>query len=202
MALGIVLGWRIYWPGESNRYAQTQVVKQSRSEIRMVFGVAHDRGPIARETFTITNIDGRAQVAYEGLNRAGTTIARFKAPLPGFDVATLFGQAVQDGIWELQTKPPRGDTTTTYTISIYQLTNNQSGSHRFTFTDPHYWATTGGRQYLIKLDKSKPVPDLVKLNSKSLAEPRYQKLVDDFEKFGTPGYRATLMTARAKLRSA
>ena len=91
---------------------------------------------------------------------------------------------------------------TLYTISVYQLTNKQSGSHSFTFTDPRYWATTGGRQYTIHLDKNKPVPDLVKLESKGIAEPRYAKLVADFESFGPPGFRATLATARAKLRSA
>jgi hypothetical protein len=199
---GAVIGWKIYWPTESGRYAATKAVLATRSEVRMVFAVGRERGPISREELTFTNADGSAKVAYVGTNRAGTTIARFAATVDGYDVATLFGKVVQDGIWELPTKPSRGDTSTTYSISVYQLTDNQSGSHAFSFTDPHYWATTGGRQYQIHLDKNKPVPDLVKLLSTSSTEPRYENLVADFETFGSPGFRATLAAARAKLRSA
>ena len=201
-AVAAVIGWRIYFPAESQRYAQTKAVQKTRSEIRLGYTVKHEAGPIASERLTFVNDDGSAKVSYEGTNRAGTTIARFTMPLDGYDVASLFGQTVQDGIWELRSQPPRGDTTTTYSISVYQLTDNQSGSHAFSFTDPHYWATTGGRQYKLHLDKTKPVPDLVKLESTSLTEPRYAKLVADFTGFGSQGFRATLAAARAKLRSA
>ena len=200
--LGAVLAWLIYWPIESQRYSATQKVEHSGSIIRMVYTVTHARGPIGREQLTFSNVDGKAQVAYEGTNRLGTAIARFTQPVDGYNVATLFGETVRDGIWDLRTMPPRGDTSTTYTITVYQLTNKQSGSHAFSFTDPHYWETTGGRQYILHLDKNKPVPDLVKLQSKSMIEPRYAKLVGDFERFNAPGFRATLAAARAKLRSA
>jgi len=201
-AIGALFAWRIYFPIESQRYDATKRVLQTRSEIRLVYTVTREKGPIGREQLTFRNVDGKASVAYEGTNRAGTTIARFNAPVAGFDIAALFGQVVQDGIWELESKPPRGDTTTAYAVSVYQLTDNQSGSHAFSFTDPHYWETTGGRQYILHLDKNKPVPDLVKLQSKSMVEPRYKKLVADFESFNVPGFRATLAAARAKLRSA
>lgn len=194
--------WFIYWPIESQRYTSTQAVVRLPSVIRLVYAVKHNRGPIGSERFTFTNDNGKAQVAYEGTNHAGTLIARFTEPLDGYAVANLFGEVDRDGIWELPTMPPRGDTNTAYTLSVYQLTDNKSGSHTFSFTDPHYWATTGGRQYRIHLDKSKPVPDLVKLQSTSLAEPRFGKLVQDFESFDAPGFRATLATARAKLRAA
>ena len=199
---GAAIGWKIYWPIESQRYSATRTVEQSHSTIKLVYTVTHQKGPISREQLTFTNVDGKAKVAYEGTNRPGTAIARFSEEVDGYDIATLFGETVRDGVWELQTMPPRGDTTTTYAISVYQLTNNQSGSHSFTFTDPHYWATTAGRQYHIHLDKSKPVPDLVKLNSTALAEPRYGKLVEDFLAFNPAGFRATLAAARAKLRAA
>ena len=194
--------WLIYFPSESQRYNATRSVSRTSSVIRIEFTVAHQRGAIGREKFTFTNDNGHADVAYEGTNLAGTLVARFTEPLDGYLVANLFGQVVRDGIWDLRTMPPRGDTTTTYTISVYQLTDNKSGNNRFTFTDPHYWATTGGRQYRIHLDKNKPVPDLLKLQSTSLAEPRFAALVQDFENFSAPGFRATLATARAKLRAA
>ena len=200
--VGAIVGWRIFWPIESQRYSATQKVEKSQSIIRMVYVVAHQHGPISREQLTFSNVNGAAQVAYEGTNRAGTAIARFSQPVDGYRVATLFGEAVRDGIWDLRTMPPRGDTTVTYSVTVYQLTNNQSGGHTFTFTDPHYWATTGGRQYHLHLDKSKPVPDLLTLQSTSLSEPRYGKIVADFDAFNSPGFRATLAAARAKLRAA
>jgi hypothetical protein len=199
---GAVIGWKIYWPIESQRYAATRAIVQSHSSIKLVYTVTHQKGPIGREQLTFTNIDGKAKVSYEGTNRPGTAIARFSEEVDGYDVATLFGETVRDGIWDLRTMPPRGDTTTTYTIAIYQLTDNQSGSHTFSFTDPHYWATTAGRQYHIHLEKDKPVPDLVKLHSTAFAEPRYGKIVHDFLAFNPPGFRATLAAARAKLRAA
>lgn len=194
--------WWIYWPIESLRYAATRAVTKTSSQIRLVYTVAHQRGPIGREKLTFTNDNGKAEVAYEGTNHDGTLIARFSEPVDGYEVANLFGETVRDGVWELGSMPPRGDTTTTYTISVFQLTDNKSGTHTFSFTDPHYWATTAGRQYHIQLSKSKPVPDLLKLDSTSLADPRFQKVVDDFSGFNAPGFRATLAKARAKLRAA
>jgi hypothetical protein len=199
---GAVAGWRIYWPIESQRYLATRSIERSRSVITLVYTVTHERGPIKRERLTFTNVDGKAEVAYEGTNMPQTEVARFTEPVDGYEVANLFGEVVRDGVWDLKTAPPRGDTTTTYTISVYQLTNGRSGSHSFSFTDPHWWATTAGRQYHIRLDKNKPVPDILKLDSTSIAEPRYDRLVRDFEAFAPPGFRATLSAARAKLRAA
>jgi hypothetical protein len=200
--LSIVIGWRIYWPIESQRYAATRKVERSSSVIRMTFEMTHQLGPIAKERLTFVNVNGKAEVAYEGTNRPGTAIARFRQPVNGFSVATLFGEVVRDGVWDLTNKPPRGDTSTSYTIAVYQLTDNQSGGRTITFTDPHYWATTGGRQYQLHLEKDKPIPDLLTLHSTSISEPRYGELVHDFDAFNAPGFRATLAAARAKLRAA
>ena len=108
--VGALAAVRIYWPSESNRYSSTKAVLHTKSEIRMTFAIVHEKGPIAREQITYTNVDGNAKAAYEGTNRTGSAIARFSATVDGYEVANLFGQAVQDGIWELQSKPPRGDT--------------------------------------------------------------------------------------------
>jgi len=200
--VALVIGWKIYWPIESQRYTAARMVERSASVIRITYIVTHQQGPIARERLTFSNVNGKADVAYEGTNRAGTAIARFMQPVSGFSIATLFGEIVRDGVWDLTTKPPRGNTTISYTISVYQLTDNQSGERTYTFTDPHYWATTGGRQYQLHLEKDKPIPDLLTLHSTSIAEPRYGKLVHDFDAFDAPGFRATLAAARAKLRAA
>ena len=75
----------------------------------------------------------------------------------------------------------------------------RSGKHTFSFADPHYLATTAGRQYNIHLDKNKPVPDLVTLNSTATADSRYQKIVNDFASFGPPRFKKTVAAAREKL---
>ena len=41
-----------------------------------------------------------------------------------------------------------------------------------------------------------PVPDLTKLKSSSLADPRYEKIVNEFRNFGTPAFRAKVAQAR------
>src|SRR5271157_1238411 len=76
-AIGAATAWLIYWPIESQRYAATQKVEHSGSVIRMAYMVTHQRGPISREQLIFSNVDGKAQVAYEGTNRPGTAIARF-----------------------------------------------------------------------------------------------------------------------------
>ena len=201
--VGLIGMWQLFERTESGRYEAARKVRQSRSEIRMELDITHQKGPIASESYRISDIEGVSAVRYSAANRSGITVhvdapAR-KTKEYGSDVAYMFGQAVQDGIWDLQDRPPRGDTSTTYTISVSQVVNGQSGQHRFTFTDPHYWASTGGHQFEIKLDKNKPVPDLVQMKSTALVEPRYGKLIADFTTFGSPGFRSTVAAQREKL---
>jgi hypothetical protein len=197
--------WWLFQRTEAGRYEATRQIAQSRSEIRLAMEVVHKTGPIASEAFRMADIDGVSSAEFTATSRSGTTV-RVTAPPrktkdPASDVAVLFGQAQQDGIWDLGDKPPRGDTSSAYTISVSQLEAGQHGEHRFTFTDPHYWATTAGQQYHIKLDRNKPVPDLVNLKSTAVAEPRYQQLVDDFRSFGSPQFRAAIAAQQAKLRA-
>ncbi len=69
------------------------------------------------------------------------------------------------------------------------------------FTDPHYWATTAGHQYEIQLSKNSPTPDLTKLKSTSLADPRYLNIVQAFRNFGPPSFRQKIAQAQALVRS-
>jgi len=103
---------------------------------------------------------------------------------------------VQDGVWDLMNRPPRGDTSVHYTIYVKQKADFKQGDRTVTFTDPHYWATTAGRQYTIDLRKTNP-NDLLKLQGTQLADPRYQKVVDDFRAFGPPNFRAKIAALRA-----
>ncbi len=185
---------------ERERYQAVQRVRAARSEIHLVFRMRHRSGPIADETYRIENIDGVSTAAYAAVNRTGVKITVDSLPHKTHEVAFLFGQLVQDGIWNLTTKPPRGDTSTSYTIEVAQLVNRESGSRRVTFTDPHYWATTGGHQFKIKLDKHKPLPDLLRMNSTVLVDTRYEKVVHDFREFGSPAFRAKVADAQTRLR--
>lgn len=200
----IVGGWEMFRRTEGGRIEATRQVQASRSEIRLAMDVTYSSGPIASEAYRMSDIDGTSNAQYTVTGRRGTAY-RVVAPArrtkdPASDVAVLFGEAQQDGIWDLPDAPPRGDTSIRYTLSVAQVVGGQHGKYSFTFSDPHYWATTAGQQYHITLDKHKPVPDLVQLKSSSIAEPRYARLVDDFRTFGSPAFRSAIAAQREKLR--
>jgi hypothetical protein len=111
----------------------------------------------------------------------------------------LFQKLVLDGIWDLESRPYRGSSSTLHVVAISQIADKAQGSHRFLFSDATYIANEAGREYHIHLDKNKPVPDLVNLTSTSNADPRYKKIAEDFEAFGSPGFKKTMKEARAKL---
>jgi hypothetical protein len=144
------------------------------------------------------NDNGHSTAAYAATDRHGTT-AKFDEPVVGYDVTFLFDKLVQDGIWDLHSRPARGTSRDVHEVRIAQVADTAQGEHQFSFTDPHYLATSAGREYHIHLDRNKPVPDLLSLQSVSTADPRYQKIVDDFQQFGTPGFKRTIVAAREKL---
>ncbi len=175
-----------------------QRVLDQRSEFHLTYSVEHADGPLERETWTMNNVNGKSTAAYSAVDRKGYE-AKFQEPIPGYSVTFLFDKLVQDGIWELHTRQARGKVPDVHSVTIAQVAGTQSGSHHFEFTDPHYLATTAGRQYEIHLDPHKPVPNLLMLQSTSTADPRYQKIVDDFEQFGGPNFKQTIADAREKL---
>jgi len=197
--VGIVTGWLLFYRPESTRFQQVQTVRNQRSELHLTETLVHAKGPIARESWRLDNDNGKSSASYSAENRAGTRVAKFTEPIQGYDVTFAFEKLVQDGIWELQTRPLRGNTDTMYEVTVGQVAGDRAGTHRFTFADPHYLATSAGRQYEIHLDKNKPVPDLLTLQSTSTADPRYQKIVDDFTSFGPPSFKKTVAAAREKL---
>lgn len=192
-------GWRIFAQSEADRYRAVEHVRASKSYVKLALHVEYPAGKIAREAYTLVDDDGRSSATYAVTDRKGTT-ATFDEQIKGYDVSFAFDKVVQDGIWELNTKGPRTLEDTKYTVSIEQTAQNQHGSRTFSFTEPKYWATA--REFHIALDPNKPTPDkleLLKLQSTANAEPRYQKIVDDFESFGSARFRQTVAAARAKL---
>lgn len=202
MVAGLIAGWRLFWPGETQRYQAVKTVRQQRSEIHLSEAIVHAKGPISREELHLDNVEGASTATYTVADRKGY-VAHFSQPIRGYDVTFAFDLLVRDGVWQLQ-KPQQfhGSTNEVYTVGISQVAGSRQGRHSFSFADPHYLATTAGRQYEIHLDRTKPVPseaDLLKLNSISTADPRYQKIVDDFTSFGPPRFKQTVAAARAKL---
>lgn len=191
-------GWLLFAKSEHDRYVAVQRVNNSRSEIRLSYTVDHTSGPIAREVWAMQNINGRSMASYTAVDRHGNK-ATFDEQIVGYDVTFLFDRLVADGIWELQTRPFRGSAQTLHVVEIAQVADKASGSHRFQFSDAHYIATEAGREYHIHLDPHKPVPNLLTLQSTSTADPRYAKIAEDFEDFGTPRFKSTIAEARAKL---
>jgi hypothetical protein len=196
---GLAGMWWLFKANESGRYDAARRIAESPSAIRLSMVVRHKIGAIAEEDFRMADINGASSSQYRAVARNGLAIKLDSLPRETYDVSFFFEKTVVDGIWELASRPPRGDTATSYAIDVYQLTAGQHGTRRFSFTDPHYWATTGGHQFHIKLDKNKPVPNLLELSSTVLVEPRYQKLVDDFRAFGSPEFRAKIAAIQARL---
>ncbi|HEV8021185.1 MAG TPA: hypothetical protein VGP41_08000 [Candidatus Lustribacter sp.] len=191
-------GWLLFAKSEHDRYVAVQRVNNSRSEIRLSYTIDHTSGPIAREMWAMQNINGHSVASYTAIDRRGNK-ATFDEQVVGYDVTFLFDRLVADGIWDLQTRPFRGSAQTLHVVEIAQVADKASGSHRFQFSDAHYIATEAGREYHIHLDPHKPVPNLLTLQSTSTADPRYEKIAQDFEDFGTPRFKATAAEARAKL---
>ncbi|MGP6157737.1 MAG: hypothetical protein ACLPYS_09580 [Vulcanimicrobiaceae bacterium] len=191
--------WWLFRANESGRYAAARHVAELPSAIRLSLVVRHKSGAIAEEEYRMADINGVSSSQYRAVGRNGEAIKVDSLPRETYDVSFFFEKTVSDGIWQLSSRPPRGDTSTSYAIDVYQLTGGQHGSRSITFTDPHYWATTGGHQFHIVLDKNKPVPNLLQLSSTVPVEPRYQKLVDDFRSFGSDEFRSKVAAIVARL---
>ncbi|MFN2460740.1 MAG: hypothetical protein ABR591_08650 [Candidatus Velthaea sp.] len=198
---GIIGGWRLFAQNEAARFHAVERVRTSRSYIKLVMQAAYPAGPIARETYTLVDDDGKSSALYAATDRKGT-VATFDETIRGYDVAFAFDKLVQDGIWQINSKHRRALDEAAYTVSIEQIAQAQRGTRTVSFTNPEYWATAAGRQYHIHLDPKKPTPsqaDLLRLDSTSSADARYLRIVEDFRSFGSPAFKRTVASARAKL---
>jgi hypothetical protein len=197
-AIAVVGGWMLFAKSEHDRFVAVDQVRKSQSAFELTYTIDHGSGPIARETWHMHNDNGHSIASYAVSDRDGT-IAKFDEPVTDYAVTFLFDKLVQDGIWDLQSRPFRGPSNDFHTVRIAQTAGTQSGSHQFVFSDPNYLATTAGREFHIHLDKNKPVPNVLSLESTSTADPRYGKIVADFEDFGSPSFKRTIAVAREKL---
>src|ERR1700761_4456268 len=130
--VAVVGGWLLFAKGEHDRYVEVQRVAQSRSEIRITYTLSHTNGPIAREVYYMQNLNGHSRVTYTAVDRKGNK-ATFDEQIVDYQVTFLFDKLVQDGIWDLETRPFRGSSDTLHVVQIAQVADKSSGSHRFQF---------------------------------------------------------------------
>jgi hypothetical protein len=185
----------IKWPDFQHKSEVARVLN-SRSVLDVSLTMKYQKPPIYLEQYTMHNDNGISTAQYKIQGYSGKVVTITLPPDKTYAVTFFFEQVVQDGIWELVNKPPTGNTSIAYTLHIHQIADAKSGKRTITFTDPHYWALTAGRQYEIQLNPHSPTPDLTKLKSTSLADPRYEQIVKAFREFGTPAFREKIARAR------
>jgi hypothetical protein len=190
----------IKWPDFQNK-PQLHNVRTSRSVLDLSMTIKYDKPPIYEERYTTRNDNGLSTAQYRIQGYSGKVVTITLPPDKTYAVTFFFEEVVQDGIWQLMNKPPAGNTDVHYTLHIFQVADNKQGQRTILFTDPHYWAVTAGRQYQIELSKNSPTPDLTKLKSTTLADPRYEKIVQAFRNFGPPSFRQKVVKAQALIRS-
>lgn len=193
-----VTGYFIYFHDETSRIARVATIHKARSEIYARLTVSYDKPPVYEEEYRMQDVEGKSTFTYRIRSYAGKQITITAPPAAMYDVSFFFGALDIDGVWQLVNQPPRGNTSIHYTVYVKQLVDFKQGERTVTFTDPHYWATTAGRQYSIDLSKNSP-KDLLKMNSTSLADPHYLKIVEDFRNFGPTAFRARIAAARAQM---
>lgn len=193
----VVVGFRLYASHpEFSSLSAVEKIKNQPSALHASLTIRYDKPPIYEEAYTTQDLDGVTSFQYRIRSYAGRQVTITSPPHSTTDVSYFFGELVQDGVWDLMDKPPAGDTNAHYTIYVRQTADFKTGDRTITFTDPHYWATTAGRQYTIDLRKTNP-NDVLKLQGTQLADPRYQQIVNDFRSFGPPAFRDKVAALRA-----
>jgi hypothetical protein len=191
----LLAGFLIKWPDFQNK-PQVAKVLQAPTLLELRLTIAYDKPPIYQEQYLIRNDNGLSTAQYKISGYAGKVVTITIPPAKRYDMTFFFDDVVQDGIWQLTNRPPRGNTDVRYTLYVHEMVNRKQGSRTVTFTDPHYWAVTAGRQFEIHLSPNSPTPDLLKLKSTAVADPRFEKIVRAFQAFGSPSFRQKILQAR------
>lgn len=184
----------IRWPDFQHK-AEVSRVLNAPSVLDLRLTMQYDKPPIYQEQYTFKNDNGISSAIYRVQGYSGKVVTIELPPDKTFAVTFLFQKVVLDGIWKLTNKPPVGNTNVQYTLYIHQVADGRQGSRTITFTDPRYWAVTAGRQFEMHLSKHGPIPNLLKLKSTSVADPRFLAIVDDIDHFGPPTFREKVVQA-------
>jgi hypothetical protein len=195
----LLAGFLIKWPDFQNK-PQVEKVLQAPTVLDLHLTIAYANPPIYQEQYVIRNDNGLSTAQYKITGYSGKVVTITIPPAKRYDMTFFFDDVVADGIWQLTNRPPRGNSDIRYTLYVHEMVNREQGSRMVTFTDPHYWAVTAGRQYEIHLSPNSPTPDLMKLQSTSLADPRFEKIVRAFRSFGPASFRQKILQAQQLVR--
>lgn len=202
VAVMTIIGVRLY--ASHPEFTDLNAVEKIKNQPSALYArllIHYAKPPIYEEEYNTSDVNGESAFSYRIRSYSGKQVTIIAPVHATTDVSFFFGRLVQDGIWDLMDKPPRGNTDARYTVYVKQVADFKQGDRTVVFTDPHYWATTAGRQYTIDLRKTNP-NDLLKLSSTQLADPRYQQVVNDFRAFGPPAFRTKIASVRASIVSA
>ncbi len=190
----------IKWPDFQNKPEVAKVL-EAPTVLDLRLTITYDNPPIYQEQYVIRNNNGLSTAQYKISGFSGKVVSITIPPAKRYDMTFFFEDVVQDGVWQLTNRPPRGNTDVHYVLYVHEVANRRQGSRTILFTDPHYWAVTAGRQYEIHLSPNSPTPDLLKLNSTSLADPRFEKIVRAFRSFGPSSFRQKIAQAQELVRN-
>jgi hypothetical protein len=195
----LVAGVLLYGPSEFARWREVIHVGKAPSALYARLVIRYDTPPIYEEVWSMQDVNGISSYSYRVRSYAGKEIIVGMPPGRVYDVSFFFGKLVQDGVWDLRSTPPVGNTRIHYTVFVKQVVDYKQGERTITFTDPHWWAVTAARSYRIHLSPNAPVPDLLMLKGRPMRDVRYQEIVDDFRSFGPAQFRAAVAQARAEI---
>jgi len=189
----------IKWPDFQNK-PEVSRVRQAPTVLDLRLTIKYDQPAIYEEQYLIRNNNGLSTAQYKITGYSGKVVTITIPPAKRYDMTFFFEDVVADGVWLLTNRPPRGNTDVHYTLYVHEIANRRQGSRTITFTDPHYWAVTAGRQYQIHLSPNSPTPDLLRLKSTALADPRFEKIVRAFRSFGPASFRQKILQAQELVR--
>lgn len=195
----IAVGWRIYGAGEMGRFGPAIHAQKAPSELYARLLVRYPKGPIYEEEYRMSDVEGVSTFRYRIRGYKGHEITVTAPEARVYDVSFFFGKLVQDGVWDLDDKPPRPNATARYTVYVKQVVDYKHGERTVTFTNPEYWATKTGHQFEIDLSKGVP-SDLLHMQSTQVADSRYLEIVTDFRSFGPDEFRHNVELARSRVR--
>jgi len=198
-AVMLVLGWRIYGPGEMGRFGPVIHAQKAPSELYARLTIRYPKPPIYEETYDMADVEGVSKFQYRVRAYTGREIIITAPPARVYDVSFFFGKLEQDGIWQLVDKPPLPGADAAYTVYVKQLADYKHGERTVTFTSPKYWAAKAGHEFHIDLSKGVP-RDFVHVAASQAADPNYEAIVEDFRAFGPDEFRENVARAQAHLR--
>jgi hypothetical protein len=194
-AIFLIVGWRVY--GGLHPVTGLGHAQKAPSQLYARLSIRYAKPPVYEEEYRMQDIEGTSTFEYRirSYNCKEITI---KAPAGKiYDVSFFFGGLDQDGIWQMVNLSPLPHPDAYYAVYVKQLADFKQGERTVTFTNPTYWAThSEQRQFDLSKQSSK---DVLVLQSQK-ADPRYEKIVDDFRSFGPDEFRKNVAAAQARAR--